>query len=85
MFSVQSMPICYKQDNWGNELVVGQLRASKNVSMEAKDIVGVRHRHSRRALVNCRVCELEVVVQLLVVSVWSIIPITNRNPVSNII
>jgi hypothetical protein len=43
MLSVLSVPRCYKQDNWSNELAVGQSPASKHVSTEAEDIVGVRH------------------------------------------
>jgi hypothetical protein len=36
-----------------------------------------------RAVVNCRVCELTIVLQLLVVTIckWSINPVTNPNPV----
>jgi hypothetical protein len=40
VFSTQSMLRCYKQNSWGNELVVGQSPASKNMSTEAGDIVG---------------------------------------------
>jgi hypothetical protein len=43
VFSVQFMPRCYKQDSWINELAVGQSPASKNVSTEAEDIVGIFH------------------------------------------
>jgi hypothetical protein len=42
-FSVLSVPRCYKQDNWSNELVVGQSSVGKNVSTEAVDIVVIRH------------------------------------------
>jgi hypothetical protein len=38
---VLSMPRCYKHGSWSNELVVGQSSGSKNVSMEAEDIVGI--------------------------------------------
>jgi hypothetical protein len=41
VISVWSVPTCYKQDNWSNELVVGQSPAGKNVSLEAKDIVWI--------------------------------------------
>jgi hypothetical protein len=37
------MPRCYKQDNWSNELVVGQSPAGKNMSMDAEDTVGIHH------------------------------------------
>jgi hypothetical protein len=37
------LPRCYKQDRWTNELVVRQSPTSNNVSMEAEDIVGIRH------------------------------------------
>jgi hypothetical protein len=40
---VRSLPRCYKQDNWSNDLVAGQSPAGKNVSWEAEDIVEVRH------------------------------------------
>jgi hypothetical protein len=66
MFSVRSVPRCYKQDRWSNELVVGRLPDCKNVSTEAEDIVGIRHQATtgedtadwedlRRTVVNCRV------------------------------
>jgi hypothetical protein len=40
VFSVLSVPSCYKQDNWSNELLVEQSPVGKNVSTEADDIVG---------------------------------------------
>jgi hypothetical protein len=43
VFSARSVPRCYKQDNWSNELVVGQSPAGKNVSTEAEDIVENPH------------------------------------------
>jgi hypothetical protein len=43
VFSVLSMPRCYKWDSWSNELIVRQSLAGKNVSTEAKDIVGICH------------------------------------------
>jgi hypothetical protein len=43
VFSVRSMPRCYKQYNWSNELVVRQSLVSKKVSTEAEDIVEIRH------------------------------------------
>jgi hypothetical protein len=69
MFSVRSIPRCYKQDSWSNELVVRQSPASKNVSTEADDIVGIHHQATTGedtahwedlvgAVVNGRVCEL---------------------------
>jgi hypothetical protein len=48
VFSVGSVPICYKQKNWNNGLVVGQLAADKNVRKEAEDIVGIRHQATTR-------------------------------------
>jgi hypothetical protein len=36
VFSVRPVPRCYKQDNWSNELVVGQSPASKDVNTEAE-------------------------------------------------
>jgi hypothetical protein len=41
VFSTRSTPRCYKQDSWGNESVVRQLPAGKNMSTEAEDIVGI--------------------------------------------
>jgi hypothetical protein len=38
VFSVQSMPRCYKQDNWSNELVVRQSLTSKDMNMEAEKV-----------------------------------------------
>jgi hypothetical protein len=43
VFSVRSMPRCYKQDSWSNKLAARQSPSGKNVSMEAVDIVGVCH------------------------------------------
>lgn len=37
--SVRSVPRCYKQESWSNELVVGQLPVCKNLSSD----VGIRH------------------------------------------
>jgi hypothetical protein len=34
---------CYKQDIWSNELVVEQSSASKNMSTEAENTVGICH------------------------------------------
>jgi hypothetical protein len=67
VFSVRSMPRCYKQDSWSNELVVRQSPAGKNVITEAE----VRHEETNgedtadrkdlvRAVVNCRICELAI-------------------------
>jgi hypothetical protein len=33
----------FKQDKWSSELFLGQSPAGKNVSMEADDIVEIRH------------------------------------------
>jgi hypothetical protein len=63
--------MCYKQNNWSNEFVVGQSSAGKNVNMEAEDIVGIRNKAKTgedtaewedlvRAVVNCRVRELAI-------------------------
>jgi hypothetical protein len=65
-----SMPTC-KQESWSNELVLRQSPAGKNVSTEAVDVVGNRHQATTgektahcqgliRAVVNCRVCELDI-------------------------
>jgi hypothetical protein len=35
--------VSYKQDSWGNELVVEESRTGKNISTEAEDFVGIRH------------------------------------------
>jgi hypothetical protein len=35
MFSAQSLPNCYKQDSWSNELIVWQLPVGKNMGVEA--------------------------------------------------
>jgi hypothetical protein len=43
MLSVLSVPRCYKEENWSNELVVGQSQAGKNMSTEVEDIVVIRH------------------------------------------
>jgi hypothetical protein len=71
VFSVRSVPRRHKQDNWSNELVVGQSPAGKNVSTEADDIVRIRHQATTgedtsdwedvlRAVVKCRVYELAI-------------------------
>jgi hypothetical protein len=44
MFSVLSLPKCYKQERWSSELVVRQSPACKNLSTETEDIVGIRHK-----------------------------------------
>jgi hypothetical protein len=46
VFSVRSVPTCYKQENWSNELVVAQSPTGKNVSTEAEDVVGNRHKET---------------------------------------
>jgi hypothetical protein len=38
-----SMSRCYKLDKWSNELVAEWSPASKNMSMEAEDTVGIHH------------------------------------------
>jgi hypothetical protein len=43
VFSVPSVPRCYKEDNQSNELVVGESLIGKNVGTEAEDIVAIRH------------------------------------------
>lgn len=37
MFSLWSVPACYKQDSCSNELIVGQSPADKNVRTETED------------------------------------------------
>jgi hypothetical protein len=93
VFSVRSVPRCYKQGKWRNELFMRQSPAGKNMSLEAEDIVEIRHQATTgedtadwedlvRAVVNCRVCELAIALWLLVVMICklSINPITNPNP-----
>jgi hypothetical protein len=46
VFSVRSLPRCYKQDSWSNELIVRHSPAGKNMNTEAEDIVGIRHHAS---------------------------------------
>jgi hypothetical protein len=69
VFSVRSVPRCYKQENCSNELILGQSPAGKNVSMEAEHIVGIRHQAEEdtadsedlvRTVVSCRVYELVI-------------------------
>jgi hypothetical protein len=73
---------------------VGRSPAAKNVSTEAEGIVGIRHQATTgedtadckelvRTVVNCRVPELAIELELLVVanSKCSINRITNPNPV----
>jgi hypothetical protein len=43
VFSVRSVPRCYKQDSWRNELVVEQSPAGENVSTEGEDTVAMHH------------------------------------------
>jgi hypothetical protein len=43
VFSVRSVPRCYKLDSWSNELVVRHTPTNKNVSTEAEHIVGIYH------------------------------------------
>jgi hypothetical protein len=38
-----SVPRCYKEGSWSNELVVRQSPARKNVSTKAENIVEIRH------------------------------------------
>jgi hypothetical protein len=40
---MRSLPRCYKQDSWSNELVVRLRQPIRNLSMEAENIVGIRH------------------------------------------
>jgi hypothetical protein len=63
VFSLQSVPRCYKQDSWRQSSV------GKNVSTEAEDIVGICHQATTGkdigkglvcAVVNCRACELAI-------------------------
>jgi hypothetical protein len=41
VFSVRSVPRCYKQDSWRNDLVERQSPPDKNMSSEAEDGVGI--------------------------------------------
>jgi hypothetical protein len=74
VFSVRSVQRCYKQDSWSNELVVGQSLACKNLSKEAEDFLGIRHQATTdedtvSAVANCRVCELAIALELVVVTI----------------
>jgi hypothetical protein len=62
-----------KQDNWSNELLVGQSPAGKYASTEAENIVGIRHQATTGedtadweglvcVVVNCWVCELATAI-----------------------
>jgi hypothetical protein len=52
LFSLLSVPKCYKQDSqlrvnsWSNELAVRQLPAGINMSTEAEVIVGIYHQET---------------------------------------
>jgi hypothetical protein len=63
-----------------NEIIVRQLPSGKKLSTEAEDIVGIRHQATTHedtadceelvlAVVNCRLCELALMLQLRSVSV----------------
>jgi hypothetical protein len=43
VFSVRSMPRCYKQDSWSNVLAVRKSPAGKNLSTKVDDIIRIRH------------------------------------------
>jgi hypothetical protein len=48
VFSVRSVPRCYKQTGWNNKLVVRYSPAGKNVSLEEENIVGIRNQATSR-------------------------------------
>jgi hypothetical protein len=65
-------------DGWSNELVVGQSPAGENMSKEAENMFAICHQaatgedtsdseDSVYALLNCRMCELAIALQLHVV------------------
>jgi hypothetical protein len=73
VFSLWSVPGCYKQDSWSNEWVMRQSPVGGNMSMEAEDSVGIHHQAMTGedtadwedlvlAVGNCRVCELAIVL-----------------------
>jgi hypothetical protein len=66
-------PPAWEIFSWSSELVLRQSPACKNVIMEAKNTVELRHQATTgedtvdsedlvRAVVNCRVCELAIVL-----------------------
>jgi hypothetical protein len=70
-------------DSWSNELVVRQSSASKNVSKEAEDIVGIRHQATTGKDIANWISNAVRVSYLFVVTFCkcSINAITNPNPV----
>jgi hypothetical protein len=71
------------------ESVIGQSPASKAVNMEAEEVVTRQQAKIQqtedlvRAVMNCKVCELAIASELLVVTICKspIDPITNPSPV----
>jgi hypothetical protein len=64
-------PPAWEFVSWSNELVVGQSPADKNLSTEAEDIVGIRHKATTGehtadgkvlvlAVINCRMDEIGI-------------------------
>jgi hypothetical protein len=74
VFSMRSVPRCYKQDKTGIQLVVIQSPASKDVNTEAEEAMAMKAVTRRQpvetqqtektacAVVNCRMCELAIVL-----------------------
>jgi hypothetical protein len=73
---------------------VRQLPASKDVNTEAEEAttleavtrrkpVKIQHTEKTSNVENCRVCELAIVLQLIVVTICKLLinPIINQNPV----
>jgi hypothetical protein len=95
VFTVRTVPRGYKQESWRNEFLVRQLPFVKNVGMEAKDIVGIRHQATADediadwedfmcavVTVICEVCRTVRAQSLLVFTFCkcSINPVTNPKP-----
>jgi hypothetical protein len=90
VFSVRSVPRCYKQDSWSNELVVRQSPSGKNVSTETYEIVGIRYQATIgadtadwedlvRAVVNCKSVWISDYA-IVTICKCSINPITESKP-----
>jgi hypothetical protein len=86
--SVSAVQWSIVESNW-ESTVVGQSQAGKNVSTEAEDIVGSLYQTTGEHTANwedlsvCRVCELAIALESLVVRICkcSINQITNPDPV----
>jgi hypothetical protein len=95
VFSMRSVPRCYKQDKSRIYSVVRYSPSSKDVNTEDEEATALEAVTRRqpvkiqqaektvRAVVNCRVCELAIAPKLLVVAICkcSMNPVTNPQPV----